>query len=140
MMSSIRSKDTKPEKIIRSGLHRRGFRFRLHDTRLPGKPDIVLPKFNAVIFVHGCFWHGHDCKLFKWPKTRKGFWREKILSNQTRDEKCISLLLSKGWRVMIVWECSVKGRKEQVIDELVGECAAWIRSKGTRFETGKMWK
>ena len=81
MMSGIRGKNTRPELLIRKGLHARGFRFRLHDKRLPGKPDLVLPKYSAVIFVHGCFWHGHDCHLFKWPQSRREFWRKKITRN-----------------------------------------------------------
>ena len=98
MMAGIRGKNTKPEMIIRRGLHARGFRYLLHDKRLPGKPDLVLPKHRAVIFVNGCFWHGHDCPLFKWPKTRKGFWRTKIARNRENDESAVIALRRSGWR------------------------------------------
>lgn len=107
-MSGIRSRDTKPELAVRRLLHARGFRFKLHVRDLSGKPDIVLPKYRAVILVHGCFWHGHGCSLFKLPATRPDFWREKIEGNQARDRKVIEELASMGWRVAIVWECAVR--------------------------------
>jgi DNA mismatch endonuclease (patch repair protein) len=128
MMSGIRGRNTKPEILIRSQLHRQGFRFRLHLRDLPGKPDIVLPRYNAVIFVHGCFWHGHDCPLFKLPKTREEFWRNKIERNQANDQKAKESLLAKGWRVGVVWECALRGAKQDI--ELVGHSLAeWLRSK-----------
>lgn len=96
MMSGIRGRNTKPEIMIRSLLHHHGFRFRLHVRDLPGKPDIVLPRHHAVIFVHGCFWHGHDCPLFKWPGTRADFWREKIGRNQSNDNLAREALLAGG--------------------------------------------
>ena len=105
MMSGIRGKNTKPELLVRKALHAQGFRFRLHDKNLPGKPDIVLKKHRTVIFVHGCFWHGHDCKHFKWPKTRPEFWREKIEGNKTRDLKHQQELKELGWNVKVIWEC-----------------------------------
>ena len=95
-MAGIRGSDTKPELAIRSALHRRGFRFRLRRRDLPGKPDLVFPKHSAVIFVHGCFWHGHDCHLFRWPGTREEFWRDKITSNAARDRRQRSALLEAG--------------------------------------------
>lgn len=107
MMSGIRGKDTKPEMIVRRGLHRLGFRFRLHDKSLPGKPDLVFPKYKTVVFVHGCFWHRHDCKYFKWPKTRPNFWRDKILGNVERDQQHIRELEATGWQVLVVWECGL---------------------------------
>lgn len=107
MMSGIRGKNTKPEMIVRRYLHRHGFRYRLHDRRLPGHPDIVLPKYGAVVFVHGCFWHKHDCPRFVWPKTRKEFWAEKIKGNVTRDHRNEALLAQQGWKVFVVWECDV---------------------------------
>jgi DNA mismatch endonuclease (patch repair protein) len=128
MMSGIRGKNTKPEMLIRRGLHARGFRYLLHDRRLPGKPDLVFPKHRAVIFVHGCFWHGHDCHLFKWPKTRKGFWRKKIDRNKWLDEQAVSELHKSGWRVGIVWECTVKGRTRLRDDRTITHCARWLRS------------
>lgn len=125
-MSGIRGKDTKPEMIIRRGLHAMGFRYRLHDKSLPGKPDLVLPKYKAVIFVHGCFWHKHDCKYFKWPKTRPEFWREKILGNVERDRLAISSLKQNGWRVLVIWECKLRSDPER-LQHLVENTAEWIR-------------
>ena len=107
-MSGIRGKDTKPEMIVRRALHRAGFRYRLHEKRLPGKPDIVLPKYKAVIFVHGCFWHGHGCKDFKWPKTREEWWRAKIEGNVERDHRDMHRLAAMGWQVRVLWECSLQ--------------------------------
>lgn len=112
MMSGIRSKNTLPEKQIRSALHRRGFRFRLNQASLPGKPDLVLKKFNAVIFIHGCFWHGHNCKLFKWPSTNKSFWHKKIERNRDKDAEVLVALKKSGWRVMVIWECALKGKAQ----------------------------
>lgn len=107
-MRAIRNKDTKPELLIRKALHARGYRYRLGGSDLPGHPDIVLPKYKTVIFIHGCFWHGHNCKYFKLPATRTDFWAEKIQSNQERDLRSASLLLELGWTVLTVWECSLK--------------------------------
>ena len=108
-MSRIRSKNTKPELIVRSFLHKQGYRFRLHDNKLPGKPDIVLKKYKTVIFVHGCFWHGHkNCKLFVVPKTRTDWWLEKINRNTERDKKAKRQLKKLGWKVVMVCECRVK--------------------------------
>ena len=128
MMAGIRGKDTKPEMVVRSALHRLGFRFRVHRKDLPGKPDLVLPKHNAVIFVHGCFWHGHDCHLFKWPKTRSEFWRQKISSNVARDRKHILALADAGWRVATIWECALKGRSRLPIEAIADNCAVWLDS------------
>lgn len=129
MMSGIRGRNTKPEILIRSLLHRHGFRFRLHAGALPGNPDIVLPRYHAVIFVHGCFWHGHDCPLFKWPSTRPDFWRQKITRNQENDLKAQEALLAQKWRVAVVWECVLKSKSK--IDEalLIDRIAAWLRSE-----------
>ena len=128
MMAGIRGKDTKPELLIRSALHRRGFRFRLHSSELPGKPDMVFPKHGAVILVHGCFWHGHDCHLFRWPKTRENFWREKIGSNVARDRKQLAELRDAGWRVAIIWECALKGRNRLLPGAVADACARWLES------------
>lgn len=128
MMSGIRSTNTRPEMIIRRALHRRGFRFRLHDKRLPGKPDIVLRKYKAVIFAHGCFWHGHQCPLFKWPTTRKMFWRTKITRNRRVDARARSTLHAQGWRVLIIWECSLKGGGRLPIEQLSERVARWLFS------------
>ena len=107
MMSGIRSKDTKPELLVRRVLHRAGYRYRLHAKDLPGKPDIILRKYKTVIFVHGCFWHHHDCKNFKWPKTREDFWRKKIDGNVARDRENYSKLGALDWRVIVIWECQI---------------------------------
>ncbi|CAG0903564.1 unnamed protein product [Cyprideis torosa] len=109
-MAAIRGKDTKPELVIRKGLHKAGFRYRLHDKKLPGKPDLVFPRYQAVLFINGCFWHLHDCHLFKWPKTRSEFWSDKIKKNVARDQVNIAQLKASGWRVGIIWECSLKGK------------------------------
>jgi DNA mismatch endonuclease (patch repair protein) len=128
MMAGIRGKDTAPELLVRQGLHARGFRFRLHDRNLPGKPDLVFPSRRAVIFVHGCFWHGHDCHLFKWPSSRAEFWREKIEGNTKRDEAAIDALLTAGWRVLTVWECALKGRERRITADVLDEITGWLTS------------
>lgn len=104
-MAAIKSKDTKPELLVRRALHAEGLRFRLHRRDLPGKPDIVLAKYKTVIFVHGCFWHHHGCRYFAWPKTRPEFWREKLTGNAKRDRSAQRALRKAGWRVIVVWEC-----------------------------------
>lgn len=127
-MSGIRGRDTKPEFIVRRGLHARGFRFRLHDRRLPGSPDLVLPRYRAVIFVHGCFWHGHDCYLFRLPGTRREFWQAKIEGNVLRDARTEAALLATGWRVMSVWECAFRGRDRLPEGEALDTVAEWLKS------------
>lgn len=129
MMSGIRGKNTKPELLIRTALHRHGFRYRLH-CGLPGKPDICLPRYRAVIFVHGCFWHGHNCHLFKWPATRPEFWRRKIQRNREVDRAALERLLADGWRVGTVWECALKGRNRWPLDEVIKQCADWLVAGG----------
>jgi len=104
MMSGIRGKDTKPERLVRSYLHRAGLRFRLH-ARLPGRPDIVLPKHHAVVFVHGCFWHRHGCRFTTTPATRTAFWNAKFADNVRRDARVQEQLAAAGWRVFVVWGC-----------------------------------
>jgi DNA mismatch endonuclease (patch repair protein) len=128
MMSGIRSKNTKPELVIRKGLHALGFRFVLHDRRLAGTPDIVLPKYRAAIFVHGCFWHGHDCSLFRWPATRQEFWRPKIERNKRLDEAAESAILVAGWRCAVIWECALRGTQKLGLDAVLKCCAQWIQS------------
>ena len=108
-MSQIRGKNTKPEELVRKYLFSQGFRYRKNDSRLPGKPDIVLPKYKTVVFVNGCFWHGHEgCKYFVWPKNNAEFWKAKISGNIQRDVQCIHLLKEQGWNVIVVWECELK--------------------------------
>lgn len=127
MMAGIRSANTAPERTIRKGLHRLGFRFRLHPCDLPGRPDIVLPRWRAVILAHGCFWHGHDCGRFRWPRTRADFWRSKIEANRARDARDRKALFDRGWRVLTIWECALKGRFAQGPETVVAEAAAWLR-------------
>lgn len=120
-MSRIRSKDTKPEMTVRKFLHAAGFRFRLHDRRLPGKPDIVLPKYKTIIFIHGCFWHGHEgCRYFVIPKTRTEWWLNKISGNTKKDIEATSKLEENGWRVIEIWECTLKkGLAGSTLDQLL---------------------
>lgn len=126
MMAGIQGKNTRPELAVRRGLHALGFRYRLHDSRLPGKPDLVLVRFRTAVFVNGCFWHGHDCHLFKWPSTRAEWWRAKIEKTRLTDEAARSLLLADGWRVADVWECALKGRTRLPLEEMIGLLADWI--------------
>lgn len=128
MMSGIRSKNTKPELIIRKGLYAQGFRYRLHGKGLPGKPDLVLRKHNAVIFVHGCFWHGHECHLFKWPKTRQQWWKEKIERNREKDAENNSALRQDNWRILEIWECALKGKTRRPHEDVLDAVVLWLRS------------
>lgn len=132
-MAAIRGKNTKPEMIVRCGLHARGFRYRLNERKLPGKPDMVLPKHQAVIFVNGCFWHGHDCHLFRWPKTREEFWRAKINMNRKRDERNAADLEALNWRIGVVWECALKGRTRRPVDHVIDSIEGWLSSGRRRF-------
>ena len=121
-MSRIRGKDTKPEMLVRKYLFGKGFRYRLHDKKLPGKPDIVLKKYKTVIFIHGCFWHGHEgCKYFKIPDTNTEWWAKKIQTNQEHDEKAIRELSDLGWKVLVIWECGLKPKTKQRTLEEVSE-------------------
>lgn len=123
-MSKIRQEDTKPEIIVRRFLFSKGFRYRKNDLRYPGKPDIVLPKYNTVVFVHGCFWHGHEgCKSSMLPKTRTDFWRNKIEDNIIRDQRNIQKLEDQGWNVIVVWECEInsKNNREKRLKKLITE-------------------
>jgi len=128
-MSRIRGRDTKPEMLIRRGLHARGFRYRLQDRKLPGRPDLVFPRYHAVVFVHGCFWHGHDCPLFKLPATRQEFWMTKIRTNRARDVRTTAALLELGWRVANVWECSLRGPGRLTCDEVITRCQTFLLSE-----------
>jgi DNA mismatch endonuclease (patch repair protein) len=122
-MSRIKGKNTKPEMLVRKFLHAQGYRYRLHDKKLAGKPDIVLPKYKTVIFVHGCFWHGHaDCKYYVVPKTKTEWWLNKINGNIAKDEKAILALKKDGWKVLIIWECAVKpGKVESSLNNLLNK-------------------
>ena len=124
-MSGIRGRDTKPELSVRSYLHRAGFCFTLDNRRLPGRPDIVLPKWSVAVLIHGCFWHGHqDCRYFRLPGTRREFWAEKIRGNVIRDQRVIAQLTEGGWRVAVVWECALRERRDATLESL----SAFIRS------------
>lgn len=127
-MSRIRGSDTKPELLVRKALFARGFRYRLHHPGLPGHPDIVFPRHQAIILVHGCFWHGHGCYLFRWPESNGEFWRAKIRSNVARDAVTHKELLALGWRVLTVWECALKGKHRLPTDEVALRCEQWLRS------------
>ena len=130
IMSRIRGRDTRPELVVRRFLHANGFRYRLHARHLPGSPDIVLPRHRAAVFVHGCFWHGHSCRAFRWPKTKPDYWRGKIQGNQVRDAQAIDGLLDRGWRAAIVWECSIKEARSDV-DALGRVLIEWILADGS---------
>lgn len=134
MMSGIRGKDTKPEMILRHGLHHLGFRYRLHDKKLPGKPDLVFPKYNAVLFAHGCFWHKHDCHLFRMPSTRPGFWKEKLNGNLERDHRNKIKLVALGWRIGTVWECALKGKNRKPVSDIMNHIASWLTSSEMNLE------
>ncbi len=137
-MSGIRGENTKPEVRVRRILHGHGFRFRLHVAHLPGKPDIVLARFRAVVMVHGCFWHGHECHLFKWPSSRVQFWKEKIEQNRKNDLRAAEALLAKGWRVATIWECAMKGAGGMDDGALAKNLTEWIQGDATEMEiTGK---
>jgi DNA mismatch endonuclease (patch repair protein) len=131
-MAAIRSKNTRPEKWVRSALHQQGFRFRLHNKKLPGSPDLVLRKHHAVIFINGCFWHQHDgCDASHLPKTRQAFWAQKFARNVARDQKVLYQLKVLGWRSAIVWECGLKRKtRADILQHLV----AWLRSGAEYFE------
>jgi DNA mismatch endonuclease (patch repair protein) len=135
-MSRIRGTHTGPERILRSGLHRAGLRFRLHGSRLAGRPDIVLRRYSAVVFVHGCFWHQHpDCRDATRPKTRPAFWAEKFAQNRLRDERQIAALLAADWRVLIVWECALKAASGREL--AIAQAARWIRGKSRYAEIAR---
>ena len=130
-MAAIHSASTKPELLLRKSLWRLGFRYRVNDRRLPGKPDIVLPKYRTAIFVHGCFWHGHkDCKNYTIPKTNTDFWTAKIARNQQRDQDTWRQLEAKGWAVIIVWECELNRSR---LPETVTAVATQIHKNGETF-------
>ena len=133
IMAAVRGKDTRPEWALRHALHRRGIRYRLHQKRLPGRPDLVFPRFNAVCLVHGCFWHRHEgCRYATTPATRRRFWREKFAANVARDERNHRALRAAGWRVATVWECALgKDRAETVARRLDG----WLRGEEVEFES-----
>ena len=133
MMSKIRSQDTKPELIVRRHLHARGLRYVLGGAGLPGRPDLVFPKWKVAVFVHGCFWHWHACHLSRLPASNRKFWRAKLNNNQTRDAVSLLSLLSAGWRVATIWECSLRGTVAlQQLNRKMDVMSNWIKSPRTR--------
>jgi DNA mismatch endonuclease (patch repair protein) len=127
-MAAVRGKDTKPEMLVRRGLHARGFRYRLGGAGLPGRPDLVFPRYRAVIFVNGCFWHGHGCHLFRSPGTRREFWEAKITQNVERDSRNLKALYDLGWRTAVVWECALRGKQRIALPKLLEALATWLAS------------
>lgn len=133
-MSRIRGKDTKPEEIVRKYLFSKGFRYRKNDRRLPGSPDIVLPRYKTVVFVNGCFWHGHPrCKYFVWPKNNAEFWHNKIQSNIIRDQQKQEQLCARGWNVIVIWECQLRPNAR---DETLTQLEKALRQQLGKGETG----
>lgn len=127
-MSGIRSKDTKPEILIRKALFAKGFRYRVNDRRYPGTPDIVLPKYRAIIFVHGCFWHVHKCRFFKWPDSNRAFWKEKLRKNADRDRRHQQKLHEDSWRICVIWECEIKDKKYSNVGAIANRLAIWLEN------------
>ena len=134
MMAGIGGKNTRPELTLRRGLHAAGYRYRLHAPGLPGKPDLVFPSRHAVILVNGCFWHGHDCPLFKWPATRKQWWRKKITETQRRDARITRELLDQQWRVLVIWECALKGPRRRTAEQCVAMAARFLEGSRKRHQ------
>ena len=125
-MSSVGQKDTSLETMLRTALHKAGLRYRLCDRKLPGSPDLVFPRFGAVIFVHGCYWHSHGCYKSTVPKSRREFWQDKFSANRKRDEHNIELLQESGWRVMTVWECALVGKYALPLNEITDLVRTWL--------------
>lgn len=131
LMARIRGRDTKIELEVRKGLHALGFRYRLGGAGLPGRPDIVLPKYRTVVFVHGCFWHQHDCHLFRLPKTRTEFWKNKVDANRVRDVRVAYELEAREWHVETVWECELRGLSTERRGDVIITLANRIRTRGS---------
>jgi len=140
VMSKVRSKDTKPELQIRRGLYALGFRYRLHVSDLPGKPDLVFPRYKAVIFVNGCFWHGHSCSLYRFPKSNTDYWTEKIKRNVERDTSNIKRLTDAGWRILIIWECATKGKARLPVENVLNTASEWLLSEKPNCEIAGLWE
>jgi len=138
-MSRIQGRDTGPELILRKALHARGLRYRLHVKNLRGTPDIVFPAHRAIIFVHGCFWHGHDCPKGVMPRTNAAFWNAKILRNRDRDVAAEIELQRGGWRILKVWECALRGRARLNLDELTGCVSNWLKTTSPKLEIAGVW-
>jgi len=133
-MSRIRARDTKPEMLIRRGLHARGLRYRLHDRSLPGRPDLVFSRRAVAVFVHGCFWHLHGCALSKLPSARQSFWRKKLEQNAARDLKNIEALQACGWRVLVIWECAMRGAGRLNSSEMLDVATGFITTGVSNYQ------
>ena len=134
MMAGIRGKDTKIELVIRGALHKRGLRYRLHNRKLPGRPDMTFAGRRVAIFINGCFWHGHDCPLFRLPRSNTVIWDKKISSNRARDARSLQALHDLGWRTAVVWECAMRKRPPEDVNILANALEAWIRAGGGNLE------
>jgi DNA mismatch endonuclease (patch repair protein) len=134
MMSGIRRRDTRIEVAIRKALHARGLRYRTDVRSLPGRPDIVLPRWQAAVLVHGCFWHAHDCGLCRIPATRREFWRKKLEGNASRDRRNLEALLAAGWRIAVVWECALRDKDEQALINVADRLGEWVRGEERLIE------
>ena len=129
IMSRVGQKDTRPEILLRSVLHKAGLRYRLYDKALPGSPDLIFPRFRSVVFVHGCYWHSHGCYRSTVPKSRREFWKKKFRANRRRDQRVMVLLRERGWRVMIVWECTLVGKYALVPQSVAEQVHAWLTGR-----------
>lgn len=138
-MSRIRGRDTKPEMLIRRGLHARGLRYQLHRRDLPGRPDLVFPGRRAAILIHGCFWHGHSCPMFRLPATRAEFWKTKIEGNCARDIRTAQALAAAGWRLLIIWECALRGPARLTTSEALDRSERFLASNDQFLELTGRW-
>jgi len=138
-MSRIRGRDTKPEMLIRRGLHARGFRYRLHRRDLPGRPDLVFPARRAVAHIYGCFWHGHGCPMFRLPATRSEFWQNKIEANRARDARAVEALADLGWRQLIVWECALRGPARMELADVLDASGHFLEDTAQQLEITGTW-
>jgi DNA mismatch endonuclease (patch repair protein) len=136
IMASVGQKNTGVERMLRSALHDAGLRYRIHDRTLPGSPDLVFPRFRAVVFIHGCYWHAHGCHRSTVPKTRRDFWEDKFDANKSRDERKAQTLLADGWRVLTVWECALRGKTARNPHYIASAVRRWLQSSTTRREIG----
>lgn len=127
IMSRVKSKDTYPELIFRKRLFSKGIRYRLHDNKLPGKPDLVFPRYRAVLFINGCYWHGHDCPHFRMPSSNIEYWSKKISRNRINDERNLEALTALGWRVLVVWECAIVGKNSD-LESTLDNAVSWLMS------------
>ena len=129
IMARVAQKDTGPEIVLRSALHKSGLRYRLHDKGLPGRPDLVFRRFRAVIFVNGCFWHAHGCAKSSIPRTRRAYWLGKFATNKARDRRNVASLQNQDWRVLVIWECALVGKYAKPCAEIVSQCHDWLTGK-----------